>query len=304
VIGNGVFSRVVSAIEHEIATQPVVWRRAAKLVPSVEDRLPPAGVRLAVIGCGTSLYMAQAYAAAREAAGAGETDAFPASEFLPRRDYDALLAISRSGTTTEVLRALGALPGNLPTYAVVGTEGSPVSTSADHSVVLEFADEASVVQTRFATTALILLLAGIGFDTETATAQAELALADGLPPGSEAANSFVFLGRGWTVGLANEAALKLREAALVPAESYPALEYRHGPIALADMHTVVWPLGDVDADLRADVRATGARVVQTNRHPLADLVLVHRLALALARGRGLDPDHPRNLTRSVVLTSQ
>jgi fructoselysine-6-P-deglycase FrlB-like protein len=294
----------MSAIEQEVATQPAVWRRAAELVPRVVEQLPPAGARLAVIGCGTSLYMAQAYAAAREAAGAGESDAFPASEFPRRRGYDALLAISRSGTTTEVVRALATLPPTLPTHAVVGAEQTPVVIAAHHAVVLDFADEVSVVQTRFATTALVLLLAGIGADTEEAAAQAELALADDLPIGSEAATSFVFLGRGWTVGLANEAALKLREAALVPAESYPALEYRHGPIALADEHTVVWPLGDVDGDLVADVRAAGARFVETGRHPLADLVLIHRLALAIARTRGLDPDHPRNLTRSVVLTSQ
>jgi CRISPR-associated protein Cas5a/b/c len=294
----------MSAIEQEIATQPVVWRRAAGLAPSVPEQLPPAGARLAVIGCGTSLYMAQAYAAAREAAGAGETDAFPASEFPRGRGYDALLAISRSGRTTEVVRALATLPRTLPTYAVVGAEQTPVAISTHHSVVLDFADEVSVVQTRFATTALVLLLAGIGADIEAAAVQAELALADDLPADSEAASSFVFLGRGWTVGLANEAALKLREAALVPAESYPALEYRHGPIALADTHTVVWPLGDTDGDLLADVRAAGARVVETNRHPLADLVLVQRVALALAQVRGLDPDHPRNLTRSVVLASQ
>jgi glucosamine 6-phosphate synthetase-like amidotransferase/phosphosugar isomerase protein len=34
---------------------------------------------------------------------------------------------------------------------------------------------------------------------------------------------------------------------------------------------------------------------------MATLVLVQRLAVALAVARGLDPDHPRNLTRSVVL---
>ncbi len=300
---DGVLSREMSAIEHEIATQPAVWRRAAALVPSVAEQLPPAGARLAVVGCGTSHYMAQAYAAAREAAGAGETDAFPASELPPGRRYDALLAISRSGTTTEVVRALATLPPTLPTYAVAGAERTPVTALAGHSVVLDFADEASVVQTRFATAALVLLLAGIGIDTEEAAAQAELALAASLPAGREGASSFVFLGRGWTVGLANEAALKLREAALVPADSYPALEYRHGPIALADTHTVVWPLGDTDGDLLADVRSAGAGVVETNRHPLADLVLVHRVALAIARARGLDPDHPRNLTRSVVLAS-
>jgi CRISPR-associated protein Cas5a/b/c len=294
----------MSAIEHEIASQPSVWRRAAALAPSLASRLPPTGARLAVIGCGTSLYMAQAFATARETTGAGETDAFPASELPTGRHYDAVLAISRSGTTTEVVRALAMLPESLPTYAIVGSDGTPVATTAGQTIVLDFADEVSVVQTRFATSALVLLLAGLGIKTAMATSEAELALRDDLPEGAETAGSFVFLGRGWTVGLANEAALKLREAALVPAESYPALEYRHGPIALADSHTVVWPVGDSDEDLVADVRATGATVVETNRHPLADLVLVHRVALAIAQARGLDPDHPRNLTRSVVLTSQ
>ena len=248
--------------------------------------------------------MAQAFATARETAGAGETDAFPASELPRERHYDAVLAISRSGTTTEVVRALAMLPESLPTYAIVGSDGTPVATASGHTVVLDFADEVSVVQTRFATTALVVLLAGLGIKTAMAAAEAELALRDDLPEGTETAGSFVFLGRGWTIGLANEAALKLREAALVPAESYPALEYRHGPIALATGQTAVWLIGDPDEDLVTDIRATGATVLETNRHPLADLVLVQRVALAIAHARGLDPDHPRNLTRSVVLTSQ
>src|SRR5262245_63897246 len=66
--------------EAEIATQPDCWRRAAALLPEVVGLLPAAGERVAVAGCGTSWFMAQAYAAAREAAGQGETDAFTASE--------------------------------------------------------------------------------------------------------------------------------------------------------------------------------------------------------------------------------
>jgi fructoselysine-6-P-deglycase FrlB-like protein len=294
----------MSAIEREVASQPAVWRRAAALASVVIADLPRVGGRLAVLGCGTSLYMAQAYAAAREAAGAGETDAFPASEFPEARAYDAVLAISRSGTTTEVVQALASLPDSVSRHAVVGVAGTPVASAAERVVVLDFADEESVVQTRFATTALVLLLAGIGIATDEAADNAERLVAADLPPGVETAGSFVFLGRGFTVGLANEAALKLREAALVPAESYPALEYRHGPIALAGEETVVWGFGDVDDDLLRDVRATGASFVQTGNHPLADLLLVQRLALAIARVRGLDAAHPRHLTRSVVLTSR
>ena len=294
----------MSAIEHEIASQPSAWRRAAALAADHADALPRAGARLAVIGCGTSLYMAQAYAVARESVGLGETDAFAASEIPAGRGYDAILAISRSGTTTEVVRALETAPDAVPTYAVVGVAGTPVADTAEHVVVLAFADEESVVQTRFATTALVFLLAGLGQDVEEMAIDADRALAAELPVDPVAADSFVFLGRGWTVGLANEAALKLREAALAWAESYPALEYRHGPIALAGPGTVAWAFGDVGNDLLGDVRETGAVVVTSGHHPLADLVLVQRTAVVLARARSLDPDRPRNLTRSVILSSQ
>jgi fructoselysine-6-P-deglycase FrlB-like protein len=291
----------MSAIEQEIASQPRLWRAAAALAQSRPAELPRHGARLAVVGCGTSHHMASAYAAAREAAGAGETDAFAASEVPAARRYDAALAISRSGTTSEVIGALAALPASTTTHAVLGTPGTPIGAAVDHQVVLDFADEASVVQTRFATTALVFLLAGLGLEVESAAADAEAALAAELPVDPEAVDTFVFLGRGWTIGLACEAALKLKEAALASAEAYPALEYRHGPIARAVPGTLVWPFGEVELDLVRDVEATGATVVGGGRHPLAELVLVQRTAVALARARSLDPDNPRNLTRSVVL---
>ena len=289
----------MSAIEHEVASQPEVWRSAAGL--ALTAPLPPPGARLAVAGCGTSFYIAQAYAAAREAAGQGETDAFPASEFPGGRRYDALLAISRSGTTTEVCDLLRAASRTTPTVAVTAVEDSPVRTLADETVVLSFADERSVVQTRFATSALVLLLAHLGIDSEPAVTAARRALAGPLPVDPASFGRFQFLGRGWTIGLAHEAALKLREAAQAWAEAYPAMEYRHGPIALADGSTAVLALGEIDASLASDVRATGATLVDGDSHPLATLVLAHRLAIDLARARGLDPDAPRNLTRSVVL---
>ncbi|HET6847838.1 MAG TPA: hypothetical protein VFH74_03200 [Gaiellales bacterium] len=289
----------MSAIEQEVASQPQVWRQASAL--AADAPLPPHGSRLAVVGCGTSLFIAQSYAAAREAAGHGETDAFAASEYPAGRRYDGVLALSRSGTTTEVCDLLRALPADTPTIAVTAVAGSPVDELAGRSVVLAFADERSVVQTRFATSALVLLLAHLGLDTAAAAADAERTLRDPLPLDPAAFRRFQFLGRGWTVGLASEAALKLREAAQAWSEAYPAMEYRHGPIALADEDTAVVSIGTLDPALAADVRATGATLVDTGAHPLAALVLAHRMAIRLAEVRGLDPDSPRNLTRSVVL---
>ena len=72
------------------------------------------------------------------------------------RHYDRLLAITRSGTTTEVLRLLHQRRGRQPTLAVTGDPVSAVLEAADQTIVLDFADEQSVVQTRFATTTLAL----------------------------------------------------------------------------------------------------------------------------------------------------
>src|SRR6476661_7729873 len=104
----------MSAIEHEIASQPDLWPRARALATEVADALPAKGQRTLVIGCGTSLYMAQSFAVSRELAGHGETDAFPASELPSGRWYDRVIALSRSGTTTEVLELLGTMRGGVP----------------------------------------------------------------------------------------------------------------------------------------------------------------------------------------------
>ncbi len=292
----------MSYVEAEIASQPQCWKDAAELASTSASLLPSAGERVAILGCGTSLFMAQAYAALREGAGLGESDAFPASEAPLQRPYDRVVVISRSGTTTEVLEALSALAGRVPTVALTADPATPIVDAADETVVLDFADERSVVQTRFATSVLTLLRASLGEDVSASVADAQRALEIPLPDGAVERTQFTFLGRGWTVGLAAEAALKLREAACAWTESYPAMEYRHGPISVTDDNSVVWMFGDVPPGLTDEVRATGAIVVAPQLDPLADLVRVQRLAVAVAAARGLDPDTPRNLTRSVVLS--
>ena len=109
----------MSYVLDEIATQPAIWRRAAAVARSAAHRLPAAGQRAAIVGCGTSLFMAEAWAAAREQAGQGETDAFTPSE-APSRPYDTVVVLTRSGTTTEVLDYVRGLAG------AGRTVGSPV----------------------------------------------------------------------------------------------------------------------------------------------------------------------------------
>ncbi|ACZ20168.1 predicted phosphosugar isomerase [Sanguibacter keddieii DSM 10542] len=286
-------------VHDEIASQPENWRRAAGLLPEVADRLPQRGERIAVVGCGTSWFVAQAYAVLREEAGHGTTDAFAGSEYPVLRTYDRVLAISRSGTTTEIRELLGQVT-HVPTVLVTAVEDSPCAEAADVTVGLAFADEQSVVQTRFATTALALLRAHLGQDVEAAAVDAEKALEVDVEQLVDL-EQVTFLGRGWTVGLANEAALKTREAGQFWAESYPAMDYRHGPIAIAEPGRAVWTFGEVPEGLPDDIAATGALHVHHDLDPLAALVVAQRFAVAVAEHRGLDPDRPRSLTRAVIL---
>ena len=284
----------------ELASQPDTWTRAAALRDE-QSRLPARGARIAVVGCGTSWFMAQSYAWLRETGGHGETDAFAASEAFVDRGYDAVVALTRSGTTTEVLQLVENLRGRVRTIGVIGDAASPLVDLVDDAITLPFADEQSVVQTRFATTALALFRASLGEDLARAIADAQRVIADDLDPALVDAEQFTFLGRGWSVGLAHEAALKMREASQSWTESYPSMEYRHGPISIAAPGRVTWQFGEAPEGLAADVAATGARFETSTLDPMAELVRAQRVALARARARGLDPDQPRNLTRSVIL---
>jgi fructoselysine-6-P-deglycase FrlB-like protein len=285
----------------EIASQPDVWQSGLAMAGEARAALAAPGARTLVLGCGTSWFMAQSLAELREAAGLGETDAVCASEFVPRRHYDRVVAITRSGTSTEVLEALRRLPAGVHRVAVTGVDGEAVDDLVDTRVLLDFADERSVVQTRFPTTLLAMARAAFGEDLGHLVADGRAALAAPLPADPASINHLVFLGTGWTVGLAHEAALKVREAAQAWSESYPAMDYRHGPIAVAGPHSLVWSFGAVPPSLDDTVRNAGALPYRDDRDPLAQLVLAQRFATALAAHRGLNPDAPRLLTRSVVL---
>ncbi len=289
----------MSHVDDELTSQPECWARAVDAVAAAASALPVPGERVAVVGCGTSWFIGMSYAALRERAGHGETDAWTASEFPAGRRYDRLLAISRSGTTTEVLRAVEA--ATAPVTAIVGDAGTPIAKAARRAVALPFADERSVVQTRFATSTLALLRAHLGEDLGAAIRDAHAALAAQLPLDPATTEQVTFLGHGWTVGLALEAALKCREAAGLWTEAYPAMEYRHGPIAIAAPGRAVWAFGEVPDALAAQTEATGAAFRQVPSEPMAELILAQRFAVAVAAERRLDPDHPRHLTRSVIL---
>jgi fructoselysine-6-P-deglycase FrlB-like protein len=284
--------------ESELASQPDIWRQTAQFLPSVASKLPVHGAKVAAVGCGTSWFMSQGYASFREAAGNGETDFYAGSEFNYGRKYDHVLLISRSGTTSEIIELLEKI--TVPTTLITGVADSPAAKLATHVIDMKFADEESVVQTRWATSVLGLLRAHNGLDLIAAANDAEIAVISELGDLVNV-NQITFLGHGWTIALEQEAGLKTREAAQFWSEAYPQLDYRHGPFSIAEKGRAVWMFGEIDPDLKNEILATGAILETSTLDPMAHLIRAQRVAIEIAKLKGLDPDHPRGLSRSVIL---
>ncbi|NUS44464.1 MAG: sugar isomerase [Mycobacteriaceae bacterium] len=288
----------------EVASQPDSWARAAPLAARYHALLPQPGERVAVIGCGTSLFMARAIAELRETRGHGLTDAWSAAALRTDRDYDRYLVICRSGTTTDVLDALRALPENIPRTVITSSPATPVLDLADPILIAE-ADELSIVQTRFATTTLAILRSHLGEDLTDVVGQARAVLAADLADldRMRRVEQITFVGTGIGAALAEEAALKLRESCQAWTEAYSIAEWRHGPASIAAPGRAVWAFGPTPPGLHAEVAATGADYIHHRIDPMAELVRLHRLCLVRAADAGLDPDRPRGLSRSVILAS-
>lgn len=286
-----------SATRDEVYSQPDVWARVIAESATTAPVLPTAGTPVLFLGCGTSYYVGEAYARRRNSLGLGRTRAAIASE-IPYFDPDeTIVALSRSGTTGDLVRVLRSRGDTTPLIGIVGEAGTPVIDQCDRHVLLDYADETSVVQTRFATSAMVLLRASLGEDLTALPGAGREALAGPVP--SHDARHVVFLGTDWTIGLAQEAALKCREAAGAWTEAYAMREYQHGPISIAGPGSLIWSLSPLPADVRGPIEATGATVIVPDLDPVAQLAAVHRLALRLAAELGRDVDRPKFLSRSV-----
>ena len=203
---------VMSYLTDEIASQPECWSKAIEMAGSAESALPGPGHQSpssAAAPPSTSL------GAMRRSRGRGPglTDALP-PEFEPR-------GVRRSGVVSRVghdhggcSTLLAAAAGGTPTVA---SRRTPLARRAPGArYLLDFADERVIVSARFITSSVVLLRAHPRRRPQASGRVAAGALA-APPPGARArSNEFTFLGRGWTIGLAYEAALKLRETARAP----------------------------------------------------------------------------------------
>ena len=254
-----------SHTRQEIASQPQIWQ--ATLDKFAADRAALAafiaGVgfeQAVVIGCGSTHYLSQTAAAILSHCGRVRARPLPASELwlypgaVPA-GRTLLLAVSRSGATTETVRAVARFRevSSGPVVAVTCHADSPLAQQADFVLAAPAAQEVSVAQTRSFTSMLVLsqaLAATVGRDEGMVERLYRLPKAlhdlmgrlDNLPERLGADGSiqrFFFLGGGPLHGLACEAMLKTKEMSLSYAEAYYPLEFRHGPMSMVDGQTLV-----------------------------------------------------------------
>jgi len=245
-----------------------------------------------------------------------------------------LFAISQSGASPDLLasvamaRQMGAL-----IVALVNVESSPLAQAADHTIPLCAGVEKSVAATKtfIATlTAIVHVVASWTHDFELLRAleQAPGALEQAWKLDWSAAafhlqpatNMYV-VARGIGLGIAQEAALKLKETCALHAEAFSAAEVKHGPMALVrkgfpvmmlaqhdEAHGSIEALATDFAGRGADVMLAGATSTATvlalpalAAHAVIEPILLiqsfYRLANALALARGCDPDSPPHLRK-------
>lgn len=340
----------------EILSQPQAWRgtlrefRAVRI--ALEGFLNRAEFdQAAVVGCGSTHYLAQSAVATLAGRAGIRACAFPSSELwlFPEKAMVGralLLAVSRSGATTETLRAVERFRGTSrgPVVAITCYPESPLAEQADFALVARDGQERSIAQTRSFTSMLLLtqaLTAVLAGDEAMIERLSRLpdALEDlmarlGELPQRLGANHeierFFFLGGGPLYGLANEVMLKTKEISLSHAEAYHPLEFRHGPISMANERTlVVGFLSDrglaEEVCLLEEIGALGARTLalaedisvfsdwrpddvvelrsgldEWERGPLY-LPVIHCVAYHRAVAKGLNPDRPHNLKAVVEL---
>lgn len=254
---------------------------------------------------------------------------------VPLQLRDCLyLVISQSGASPDLLRsARAARAAGARVVAIVNAEDSPLAALASHVIPIQAGPERSVAATKSfigAMTAVLHLVAHWHQDAalldELRALPARLrqafqldwsALVDGL---RDQQDVFV-LGRGFGLGAAQEAALKLKETCALHAEAFSSAEVRHGPMELVGPRLPVLVFAQADDALEGvlataeDFRKRGGEVfvaapgasgagtlpVLPDASPLCAPILTiqsfYRAVNALAVARGRDPDRPPHLAK-------
>lgn len=246
----------------------------------------------------------------------------------------AVVSVSQSGRSPDIvaLQAAARRAGALA-IAIVNRIDSPLFDEADVALPLHAGDERSVAATKSCIGSAVALAAiAAAWRGDGVLQAAVAALPDALRqavnrdwgaarPAFTTARSAYVVGRGPAFPLAAEAALKLKETAVLHAEAFSGAEVMHGPLQLLDEGFPVLALRQPDASSDAmdgaigRLRGAGGRVfvagpgiagedvlpTAATRHgsldPLAALTSFYTFAEQVARARGHDPDRPSQLRK-------
>jgi glucosamine--fructose-6-phosphate aminotransferase (isomerizing) len=327
----------------EITNQTPAWAQAVDLVRGVALGRSAADYDQVIFtGCGSSYYLSLAGAAiyqeltghAARGVPAGELVLNPKSFLTDQRTL--LVAASRSGTTSETVRAVESFKrGKRGDVLVISNCEELLSDVADLKIVVSKGQEQSVAQTRsFAS----MYVAAVGFGARMAARDDLLDAMAALPQAGEQLmreysalakelgetarhERFFFLGSGLRYGLACEANLKMKEMSLVQSEPFHFLEFRHGPMSMVNPNTLIVGLVSEsnarhEQSVLAEMRALGGTTVSLAEadaevafksdipeavRGVLYLPVLQLLAFHRSLAKGLNPDRPNNLTAVIKL---
>jgi glucosamine--fructose-6-phosphate aminotransferase (isomerizing) len=296
--------------------------------------------RIVLLGCGSSYHACLVTARVLRAIADIPALTFVASEFDHDMTppYDLTVAVSQSGETADLLEALGGV--DTPVLAITNNVHSSIARSADAVLDCQAGLERGVAATKTFTSQVlcgirlavaVAHVTGCGPRAIAAAAMLRqlpekfaVSVALGSPLAADkarrlgAAPGWLFLGTGSGLPYAAEGALKLKEITYRWAESYPAAELKHGPLALVGEGTPAVVVDNGSPQLTATVaelRSRGAEVITVRPidgaqadaagappwGPLETMPTLQYLALSVATVLGRDIDRPRNLAKSVTV---
>lgn len=322
----------------EIHEQKIVLHQSLATDVREAKKIMEKAKTIHILGCGTSNHAGILFAILLEKFAKKNAKPFIASEyqFVANPDKNTLaIAISQSGETADTLQAVKFARGKgAKVLSLVNVVGSSLTRLSDAVVYLNAGSEVSVAATKTFSSQLAVIYKMIFVDgakaipelVQNAIKQEQKVKA--LSEKLKGKENVFFLGRGISYPIAMEGALKLKELSYIHAEAYPAGELKHGPLSLIQEGVPVIALAPSDETLAKmhgnikEVKARGAFVIaltdnaeikkevdvalgiektQKEFYPFAMLPFLQLLAYYTSVSKGIDPDRPRNLAKSVTV---
>ncbi len=330
----------------EIMSQPEAWQRSLEHLHILQSDLmevySSTCEEIVFTGCGSTYYLSIAAATLAREAGLNAR-ALPASELwlYPESAYSSkktlLVAVSRSGETTETIKAVEAFKAASrgTVITLVCYPESALAKLGNINVIFEAGQEQSIAQTRafsvlyLATTYLTLLWSNRHPELHELSKLPEVckrllndyrALAE-RHGRNLSLERFYFLGSGARYGLASELSLKMKEMTLSHSEPFHFMEFRHGPKSMANENTLMIGLvsegnNPSEQAVLKDMKKQGAHLLSLSEasadislasnvsevsRNILYLPVIQLLAYERSLAKGLNPDKPNNLDAVVVL---